>query len=320
MVRIGVIGAGNHASVHHGSSLRCLAREQPGLVDLAAVCDLDLEKAQLFASTFGFERCYTDYEKMIRTERLDALIAVTPMKLTYPIANDLLPKSIPLLIEKPPGTSSDQTRELLATAVKHRSPHMVSFNRRFNPALRRATGWIRENAPPAMMVSSRMIRKGRLEPDFIVGTGVHLVDATLSLLGRPTHVHSTRWTATSGAQCASGSIAFAGRTVALLAFLPDSGVDEETYEICGPGYAAMVETERSAVTVRADGHQVLSWAHDDEERYFEQFGALDETRAFVDAVAGGRPFSPTLADGLYAMLVAEAFDRGGDTEIPESPR
>src|SRR5690606_23043668 len=89
MIRLGVLGAGGHSRATHGPALRHLKRRDPGRVELAAVCDLDRDKASAYAAEFGFARAYADVEAMLAAERLDGLVAVTPLKLTERIASAL---------------------------------------------------------------------------------------------------------------------------------------------------------------------------------------------------------------------------------------
>ena len=60
-VRLALIGAGNHSRGNHAVAMAQYAREHPGQVELAAVCDLQRQKAEAFAGMFGFKAVYTDY-------------------------------------------------------------------------------------------------------------------------------------------------------------------------------------------------------------------------------------------------------------------
>jgi len=185
MVRIVVLGAGNHSSGTHGPALRTYAAEHPGEIELAAVCDLDSAKAQKYADAFGFARTYTDIEAMLAEQQPDGLIAVTPIALTEEIVSGLLPHRIPMVIEKPPGEDSAATRRLLAAAEASGTPHMISFNRRFSPAIMRAREWLAQTAQerPPQVVLCRMLRHNRREDNFVIGTAIHLLDAAISILG-----------------------------------------------------------------------------------------------------------------------------------------
>ncbi|MGB2821842.1 MAG: Gfo/Idh/MocA family oxidoreductase, partial [Phycisphaerae bacterium] len=188
MIRIAVIGAGAHSSRYHGPALRHVAEESPGAVELAAVCDLDVAKADHYAREFGFGAVYDEYDAMLEGESPDGLVVITPVAMTREVVADLLPRGIPLLFEKPPGVNSEEARELLAAAEGHDAPHMISFNRRFSPAVMKARQWLAANAadrPPELAIA-RMFRVDRRDEDFVTSTAIHAADTILAFMGRPT--------------------------------------------------------------------------------------------------------------------------------------
>jgi len=310
MLRIGVLGAGNHSTTYHGPALDACRRNDE--VTLAAVCDLDLERAQRYAERFGFDAVYTDWREMLERESLDGLVAVTPLDLTAELAGQLLPCGMPLLIEKPPGRSSDEARALLEAARQTGTPHMLSFNRRFSPAMVRAREWLDEHASePARRVTARMLRKGRTEPDFVVGTGIHAVDTVLSLLGRPERVAPQ---GEGGGKEFGAEAAFPGGVAAEFVIAPVAGRHEETYEITGGKYCVHADVARCRVFIFDGVETTLFWQAPEEMGEAEQAGAVNETRAFLAALRGEGEFSPDLQTGLLDMLVAEAIQGRRDVE------
>lgn len=221
-----------------------LKSRRPEEIKLAAVCDLDLGRAESFATEFGFQRVYSNLNDMLAYEKLDALLAITPLRLTEEVATRLLPLGIPLLIEKPPGTTSNACRRLLDLANRHETPHMISFTRRFNPAVLRAQAWIakKPEARRPRLVLGRMVRHARREEGFAVGTGIHLVDVVLGILGRPQRVSSRRLD-TATPDCFSFSIdpQFAN-AAAHIAISPSSGAREESLEIHGADYLLKIDS------------------------------------------------------------------------------
>lgn len=316
-MRLVVLGAGRHSVATHGPALKILKARRPAELDLCAVCDLDREKAEAFARDFGFERVYQDVGDMIDRERPDALIAVTPLPLTEQIAADLIPRGIPILIEKPPGATSTATKRLLDLARKHGTPHMVSFNRRFNPAVLRAKQWIAESAEERRPVAvlGRMVRLARRESGFAVGTGIHLIDAVISILGPPRYVSCRKiGTAWPGCFFFNAHLEFA-RSSASIAILPSAGAREETLEIHGRDYTLEIDTfaNRTELQQRNGG---WTWTPAEEDRP-DLLDVVAETEAFLAGVTNPERMAPTLADGLVSMRAAEAIQRGGVTEFEE---
>jgi myo-inositol 2-dehydrogenase/D-chiro-inositol 1-dehydrogenase len=319
-LRIAVIGAGSHSALHHGSALRSYAALHPGEIELAAVCDLDGARAEEYAARFGFARIYRDYRAMIARERPHGLVAVTPMPRTAAIVEELLAFGIPLVIEKPPGESSADTRRLLETAERRGTPHLVSFNRRFIPAMVRAREWIDAGgaARAPRLVVARMLRHARREPGFPVGTGIHLVDTVLSFMGRPRRIATAKVPTDYPDRFLSTTVFdFGSGRSAAVVLCPDVGTDEETFEIQGQGYAVQVDSMHCTVRIVEDGREVCSWQPERDAAYEFLCGALGETERFVAALRDGRGFAPDLREALVSMRSSEAIEAGGVVAFEE---
>jgi predicted dehydrogenase len=317
-LRIAVIGAGNHSALHHGSSLKSIAASRPGEIELAAVCDLDAGRARAYAAQFGFAKTYADYKAMLASEKLDAIVAVTPVAATAAVAADLLLRGIPLVIEKPTGETAADTRRLLEVAAAQKAPHMVSFNRRFIPAVTRAKEWLAgpgKGRPPKIVIG-RMLRTARREMGFVSGTGIHLIDTVLFFMGAPRGV-VTRMspTDTKDRFLYDSVLDFGAGASAAIIISPDVGVEEETVEIHGQGYTVLVDSMRCSIRVLEEGKESFSWAVPETAEYALKCGALPETEAFLRAVRSGRGYSPVLNDSLATMITAAAIEAGGEVAI-----
>ena len=319
-MRLSVIGAGNHSALHHGAALAEYRRAHPGAIDLAGVCDLDAAKAAEYARRFGFATTYTSASEMIAREKPDGLIVVTQPNVTAAIGPELLSRRIPLLLEKPPGDTSDQTRALLRAAETGGTPHMVSLNRRYIPAVRKAREWLArrgETAAPRITIA-RMLRAARREAGFAVGTGIHVIDTVLCLMGAPRRAFTVK-----SAMESPGSFFFdtildfgPGRSASIV-ISPDVGTEEETFEIHGPGYCILIDSMRCSVRILEEKRETLSWAAAESDPFVFRCGSLGETEAFVSAIREGKGFWPTLGDALVSMVACEAVDAGGEVSIPE---
>lgn len=314
--RISIIGAGDHSRLHHGPSLLECSRRLAGQIELAAVCDLDEDRAKAYAKDFGFASFYCDLPQMLADSRSDALVVITPVEATFRLVSQLLPLRLPLLIEKPPGQTSAETRQLLELASQANCPHMISFNRRFDPAVTRARQWLAEHGQgrPIKLLIARMLREARRETNFIVGTGIHAIDALLSFMPQPTEVVSHIWHAGTTESCDS-RIAFADGAAAVLAVAPDCGVFEETYELIGSEYSLRIDTATPALTIFDRGQIALQWRAPADMPAHHKSGTLAETEVFLQAVISGQGYAPTLAAGLTSMVVAEAVAAGGKHEL-----
>src|SRR4051794_8976336 len=101
-IRAGFIGCGSHAFRNVYPTF------QFAPVDLVAVCDLDGEKAEAFASQFGAEAAYTDHRDMLERGDIDAVFIVVGYDDTgrplYPsLAIDCVNAGKHVWFEKPPA-------------------------------------------------------------------------------------------------------------------------------------------------------------------------------------------------------------------------
>jgi predicted dehydrogenase len=105
MIRLGLIGCGEHSEIGHAVPLARYQAEHPGEIELTAVCDLRLERAQLFSTRYGFQHAYGDSNEMLGRGELDACIAVVPVEKIPQVGIQLLERGMPCVVEKPLGAS-----------------------------------------------------------------------------------------------------------------------------------------------------------------------------------------------------------------------
>jgi len=110
-VRIGVIGVGTMGSCH--------ARDLKQLqnAELAAVCDIDPQRADLIASLNEAPAFY-DYQEMLSKVELDAVIVATPHYAHTPISIDCLGGGIHVLCEKPLAVHVKDGKRMIAAYEK----------------------------------------------------------------------------------------------------------------------------------------------------------------------------------------------------------
>jgi myo-inositol 2-dehydrogenase/D-chiro-inositol 1-dehydrogenase len=93
-VRVGFVGAGAITHRHLGA----LAKRSE--VDVAAVCDLDVQRAQAAADDVG-ARAHAEWQSMLDEEHLDALFVCTPPESHSAPALAALGRGMPVYVEKP---------------------------------------------------------------------------------------------------------------------------------------------------------------------------------------------------------------------------
>lgn len=308
MVRLGLIGCGSHCKGNHAPAMAQYAKDHPDRLTLAAVCDLDREKAQTFADTYGFAKVYTDHVEMIGAESLDGCVSVMPIPLTADLAIDLMQRGVPTTVEKPMGLTVEEIRQIVNVAEETGTANMVSVNRRFEPLLRQGVDWTREQGA-IRFVRASILRHNRREDFFVSGTGIHCIDALreiggdfssyeLKTLPGETPWYHVDFTYTSGAS-------------ATLDILPSDGSVEEGYEIYGENFRVDVRVEGSA-----DPH-LLCWKDNAlvvEERPPEgqpshvRLGPYAETHEFVSALEEERAPWPSVKEVFPSVEMAYTLD------------
>ena len=307
MIKVAVIGAGDHSRTNHGPALRRCKEELGSELSLVAVCDLQRDRAQRYAEDFGFQSVYEDFVEMVEHERPDGVVAVTPIEHTEAITSQLMQMGVRLVVEKPPGLNCAQARRLTCRAAELNVPHMVSFNRRFGPAFTRARNWLSERPDkPPVLVSSRMLRHARYDERFAPGTAIHAIDNVLAFMGQPLDmVAKTYAVGERDIPFFDARLRF-GVGVASFVIAPTSGTVDERIEIVGQDYSLVVDVGACTLSINEGGEQALFWSADLAVPEWEKNGTLDETRTFLRALRGGC-WEPTLRDALIAMEVAETM-------------
>ena len=310
MVRLAILGCGEHSRTSHAAPLARYAAQQPGEIELVAACDLNQERAVEFCQTFGFARAYEDAEKMLASEKLDGCVCVMPMEQIVPGAIRLLKRGLPCVIEKPLGTSLVEAEMLARVARETGTPHMVSVNRRFMPFLSEARQWISETGP-LEYVRAIQVRHARDELDFIWSTAIHVIDALRSLAGEirdfDTDVlHRPR----SPALWYVISLRFESGVHGRVEVLPTAGMIEESYELFGEGFRARVAagsgTQRSLECWRA-GQKVIDEKTSNEVPEDLRNGAYQEVEEFVRALRTGTRPRPEIEEILPSARVCFAI-------------
>ena len=136
-VRAGFIGCGGH------SFRNLYPTFQFAPVQLAATCDLSLDKARAFAAKFGAPAAYDDYRRMIEREKLDCVFLCTGYdsagRPTYPkLAADCLDAGLHVWMEKPPAASCGEIQAVQERAAAAGKNVMVGLKKMFFPANEKA--------------------------------------------------------------------------------------------------------------------------------------------------------------------------------------
>ena len=313
-IKLALLGIGNHSQMNHLPSLVRYAERHPDEIELAALCDLRGEEARAAAEKHGFARAYTDLGEMLKEEKPDGCIAVTPIQATLPVATQIIRAGVPLLMEKPPGANLEETRRIVDLVEETGARVMVSVNRRFDLALQGALSWKGDRSLEYLRVS--MIRHRRVEPTFMQGTAIHAVDAMRHIAGDVQDFEVETRTV-GGGRWYIAWLRFASGVRGTLEVLITGGRKSEQYELFGPDYsisARVAEFDVGAAKMWEDGELVSDQETGPGLPEFVRNGAYGETREFIDALRENRAPRPNPAAVLQSVELCDAMARAAEKE------
>jgi len=172
---VGVIGVG-HAGRYHAE--KYAASETASLV---GVVDTDPERAKEVGQKLGVA-ALTDYRELFG--RVRCVSVAVPARLHYHVAHHFLAMGIDVLVEKPMATTVEEARELVALARERGLVLQVGHLERFNPAIRRLEGMIRD---PKFVECHRLapfVERGT-DVDVVLDLMIHDLDVIASLVRSP---------------------------------------------------------------------------------------------------------------------------------------
>ena len=130
--RVAIIGTGGIAHAHAQALTELGAK-----AEIAAVADVDEERARAFAEKFGAARIYTDAAALLEAEALDLVHICTPPKSHVPLALLAQRAGVPALVEKPIALSLSEVDQLVASEARTGVPVLTVFQHRYGAGARR---------------------------------------------------------------------------------------------------------------------------------------------------------------------------------------
>jgi predicted dehydrogenase len=128
-VRVGVIGTGAISQVVH---VPIFAERED--VDLLAVADADLHKAEALSQRFGVPLVLTD-DALITHDELDAVVICTPNYLHEGMSIAALEAGKHVFVERPLATTSEGAKRVLDAAERAGKVLVVGMPHRFRPGV-----------------------------------------------------------------------------------------------------------------------------------------------------------------------------------------
>ncbi|NLX07947.1 MAG: Gfo/Idh/MocA family oxidoreductase [Phycisphaerae bacterium] len=130
-INLAIIGAGGISQAVHLPGFK-LCKD----VRVAALCDESESLARRVAEPFGVPAVYSDYQRMLESEPLDAVVVATPNYLHYPMVMAAAQRKLHVLCEKPLALDATQARRMRDAVKRARLVNMIAYNYRYVPAIR----------------------------------------------------------------------------------------------------------------------------------------------------------------------------------------
>ena len=132
-LRVGVLGAGAWARFAH----------LPGWLrdprcEVVGICDVELERAETYASEFGIPYATDDWQALLSRADLDVVDIVTPSQTHYELAEAALEAGKHVLCEKPVAYDFRQTRHAAGLARSRGLKTKLGFTFRYSPGVQYA--------------------------------------------------------------------------------------------------------------------------------------------------------------------------------------
>jgi predicted dehydrogenase len=149
--------------------------------NLVAVVDSDEKRAREIGTALGAE-VLTDYRGLFG--RVQCVSVAVPTRFHFQVARELIEAGIDVLVEKPLTPDIAEARDLVAAAKAKDVILQVGYLERFNPAIRRLEGVIRE---PKFVECHRLapfVERGT-DVDVVLDLMIHDIDIISSLVRSP---------------------------------------------------------------------------------------------------------------------------------------
>jgi predicted dehydrogenase len=273
-------------------------------VRLAAVCDINRQRAQAVARTLRC-RAYTDYRQLVGL--VEAVSLVAPTTLHAAIGQALLARGIHVLVEKPMATTLAEADGLIRTAARHRAVLQVGHVERFNAAIHAAIGRLRH---------PRFIEVHRLSPYPFRGTDVsvildvmiHDLDLLLALVHSPVHrVEAVGVRALSRSEdIANARLEFASGCIANLTASRISDESIRRFRVFQEDSYLAIDAMAQTVELAHKAGRTIRRVHLPVNR---RPPLQDELAAFVQAVRTRRRPLVSGEDGRAALALALRIER-----------
>ncbi|MSR82851.1 MAG: Gfo/Idh/MocA family oxidoreductase [Candidatus Latescibacteria bacterium] len=202
-LRVALIGAGGIAGAH----MRYYVKMED--VELVALADVSVESMARRAEEFKVPDCFTDYRKMLKKIRPDAVSICTPNGLHAPTTIAALAAGAHVLVEKPMAMNAREAQAMISAAKRHRRKLVIGFQHRFEPKTQFIKNAVEAGQLGKVVYARVQALRRRGIPNWgvfgrkdlqgggpLIDIGVHVLEATHYAMGTPKPVAASGGTFT----------------------------------------------------------------------------------------------------------------------------
>ncbi|MZQ85501.1 gfo/Idh/MocA family oxidoreductase [Paenibacillus sp. 5J-6] len=95
------------------------------------LCDVNELRLKEIGDKYNISKKYTDFDKMLKEENLDAISLAVPNFLHMRLSIQAMEAGVHVLCEKPMARNAAEGRKMLDASQKHNKKLMINFNQRF---------------------------------------------------------------------------------------------------------------------------------------------------------------------------------------------
>ena len=202
-LRIATAGTGYFSQFHYNAWQRLM---QEGRVELTAVCNRTLSRAQEFADRYGFQSTYRDFSEMLQQVKPDLVDIITP-PVTHPsYVRAAVDGGVAAICQKPFTPSLAEAESLVAHIERNAGKVAIHENFRFQPWYGKLRRLLEDGAIGEPYQVSFRLRPGdgqgedaylnrqpyfqQMERFLVHETAIHLIDTFRYLFGEMTGVYA----------------------------------------------------------------------------------------------------------------------------------
>ncbi len=337
--RIAVVGCGFYAQnhLHAWSALRDQGAE------LAAVCDLDHERARASGDEFGVP-WYVDIAQLLDAHAIDLLDIATQMRSHQALAAIAARRGIASIVQKPLAPTLEAARAIVEFAQERGAWLAVHENFRFGTGIRRVkqeldagsigtANWARISFRTGYDVYAGQPYLAQEDRLVVLDSGIHVLDLARHFLGEVEHLScelQKRKPEITGEDTATVLLRHKSGAVSVVESTYQSKRSPDVFpetmlEIEGAdGAITLARNQTMSVTSHGKtetlsvGSPLYSWTS--HPWHVSQEAVLHANAHFLDAFRSGREADTSGVDNLKTFALVEAAYEAAETRTSVKPK